>query len=153
MPGGKINSPNGIPRKLSGQISWSSHYPINRVELIQNGRRRATQGVSAKHRNRTVSGAFDLEVETDGWIAARAYGDARDSFAQAIYAHTSPVQVGTGRPPGIAQESAAFFVRSIDDSIDWVSRIGKFTKDEQREEILHLFNEGRKIYAGLTVGR
>ena len=62
-----------------------------------------------KPRNRTVSGDLTSKSKTDGWIAARAYGDARDSYAQAIYAHTSPVQIGTGRPPGIAQESAAFF--------------------------------------------
>ena len=93
---------------------------------------------------------FDLQIETDGWLAARAYGDARDSFAQAIYAHTSPVYIGTGRPDNIAKESAAFFVRSIDDSIDWVRRVGRFTKDEQREEVLHLFNEGRKVYASLA---
>ena len=152
MPGGRIDSPNGVSRKLSGEISWHSHYPINRVELVHNG-----SVVQRKDFNEAPEQngewGFDLEIEADGWIAARAYGDARDSFAQAIYAHTSPVQIGTGRPPGIAQDSAAFFVRSIDDSIDWISRIGKFTKDEQREEILHLFNEGRKIYAGLTVGQ
>ena len=152
MPGGRIDSPNGSPRKLSGQISWNSHYPINRVELVHNGNVAQRKDFNEAPQQNGEWG-FDLEIEADGWIAARAYGDARDSFAQAIYAHTSPVQIGTGRPPGIAQDSAAFFVRSIDDSIDWISRIGKFTKDEQREEILHLFHEGRKIYAGLTAGQ
>lgn len=152
MPGGKINPPNGIPRKLSGQISWNSHYPINRVELIHNGRVTQRQELNeAPQQN--GDWRFDIEIESDGWIAARAYGDARDSYAQAIYAHTSPLQIGTGRPPGIAQASAAAFVRAIDDSIDWIRRIGTFTKDEQREEILHLFHEGRKIYAGLTAGQ
>ena len=149
MPGGQIDSPNGSRRKLSGVISWNSHYPINRVELVHNGRVAQRKEFNEAPQQRGEWG-LDLEIETDGWIAARAYGDARDSFAQSIYAHTSPVQIGTGRPPSIAQESAGFFVRSIDDSIDWISRIGKFTKDEQREEILHLFHEGRKVYAGLT---
>ena len=152
MPGGQIDSPNGTSRKLSGVISWNSHYPINRVELIHNGSvAQRKEFNEAPEQNGEWK--FDIEIEADGWIAARAYGDARDSFAQAIYAHTSPVQIGTGQPPGIAQESAAFFVRSIDDSIDWIRRIGKFTQDKQREEILHLFHEGRKIYAGLTAGR
>ena len=37
MPGGRIESPNGQPRKVSGQIAWDSHYPINRIELVHNG--------------------------------------------------------------------------------------------------------------------
>ncbi len=31
-----------------------------------------------------------------------------------------------------------------------VNRIGKFARDEQREEVLHLFREARKVYAGLV---
>ncbi len=151
MPGGWIDSPNGTPRKISGEISWDSHYPINCLELIHNGR-----VAQCKEFNevsvRTGKWAFDIKIEMDSWIAARAYGGARDSFAQAIYAHTSPVYIGTGRPDRVSQESAAFFVRSIDDSMDWIRRIGTFTKDEQREEVLHLFHEGRKVYAGLAEG-
>ena len=122
MPGGQINSPNGTPRKLSGQISWRSHHPINRVELIHNGSVAQRKDLNEAPQQNGEWG-FDLEIEADGWIAARAYGDARDSFAQAIYAHTSPVQIGTGSSPrhrtGVY---AAFFVRSIDDSIDWINR-------------------------------
>jgi len=148
MPGARIDSPNGIPRKISGEVSWHSHYPINHIELVHNGS--VIQRKGPNKASQSGAWTFDIEIETDGWVAARAYGDARDSFAQAIYAHTSPVYIGTGRPNRIAQESAAFFVRSIDDSIDWVSRIGKFTKNEQREEVLHLFQEGRKVYAALA---
>ena len=148
MPGARIDSPNGIPRKISGEVSWHSHYPINHIELVHNGS--VIQRKGPNKASQRGAWTFDIEIETDGWVAARAYGDARDSFAQAIYAHTSPVYIGTGRPNRIAQESAAFFVRSIDDSIDWVSRIGKFTKNEQREEVLHLFQEGRKVYAALA---
>ncbi|MCZ6678463.1 MAG: CehA/McbA family metallohydrolase [Candidatus Poribacteria bacterium] len=149
-PGGRIRSPNGAPRKISGEIAWQSNYPINRVELIHNGRAVQRHEIDEASTRRNGKWGFDVEIKMDGWIAARTFGDARDSFAQAIYAHTSPVYIGTGRPDGIAQESAALFVRSIDDSIDWVSRIGKFTKDAHREEVLHLFREGRKVYAGLA---
>ncbi len=150
VPGGRIDSPHGQLRRVSGAISWDSHYPINRVELIHNGSVTQRKSLEGPAGQRNGSWEFNLPIETDGWIAARAYGDARDSFAQAIYAHTSPVYIGTGQPPKTAQESAAFFVRSIDDSIEWVSRVGRFTKDEQREEVLHLFREGRKVYADLA---
>lgn len=41
-------------------------------------------------------------------------------------------------------------MRAIDDAMDIVSRDWRFTKDAQRAEILHLFNEGRKVYANLA---
>ena len=150
MPGGRIESPNGQPRKVSGQIAWDSHYPINRIELVHNGVVSQSKTLDESDDQQHGAWTFDLRIETDGWLAARAYGDARDSFAQAVYAHTSPIYIGTGRPNGIAQESARFFVRSIDDSIEWVRRTGKFTTDAQRDEVLHLFNEGRRIYADLA---
>ena len=150
LPGGRIESPNGYTRKASGRIGWHSHYPVNRVELVHNGRVAQRKVPGNADVQRYGEWQFDLDIGGDGWIAARAYGDARDSFAQPIYAHTSPIYIGTGRPHGVAKESAMFFTRSIDESIDLVRRSWRFTKDEQREEVLHLFNEGRKVYADLT---
>ena len=97
--------------------------------------------------------AFDLRIESDGWVAARAFGEARDSFGQPIYAHTSPIYIGSGLPVDVAQRSAAFFVRSIDSAAEIVSRDWRFTNDTQREEVLHLFNEGRKVYQNLAERR
>ena len=94
--------------------------------------------------------SFDLRIESDGWVAARAFGEARDSFAQPVYAHTSPIYIGTGRPDTVSQSSAAFFVHSIDSAIEIVNRDWRFAKDTQREEVLHLFNEGRRVYENLA---
>ena len=152
LPGGRIESPNGQTRKVSGQIGWQSHYPVDRVELVCNGSVVDRQTPGDAEAQRYGEWTFEIGIESDGWIAARAFGAARDSFAQAIYAHTSPVTVGTGRPGEEAKASAAFFVRSVDASIEWVDRRYRFAKDEQREEVLHLFHEGRKVYANLMAG-
>ena len=32
-PGSTIESPNGRPRTVSGQITWQSHYPLNTVRI------------------------------------------------------------------------------------------------------------------------
>ena len=149
-PGGRIPSPAGKRRTLSGKIEWHSHYPLRCIELIHSsrvaGRREFAEDATQRH----GEWAFDLEIEKEGWIAARAYSDARDSFAQPLYAHTSPIYIGAGRPPDLARESAAFFVRAIDESIRLIRQFGRFTRDEQRQEVLHLFNEGRQVYAELT---
>ena len=147
-PGGAIESPNGSPPTASGQITWQSHYPLNLVELVCNGV--VTKTVPLDGRRQCGEWAFDLKIESDGWVAARAFGEARDSFGQPLYAHTSPIYIGSGLPADIAQDSAAFFVRSIDSAAETVSRDWRFTNDTQREEVLHLFNEGREIYQNLA---
>jgi len=89
---------------------------------------------------------IDVPSEQDGWLAARAYGEARDSFDQPVYAHTSPVYIGSGMPPSGVREAATFFQQAIDDAHVQIRDYARFTKDEQREEVLHLFAEGRKVY-------
>ena len=133
---------------MSGQIAWQSHYPLNSVELVHNGA--VTQTVPLDGMGHGGEWTFDLRIESDGWVAARAFGEARDSFAQPVYAHTSPIYIGTGLPVDTVQGSAAFFARSIDNAMKIVNRDWRFTKDTQREEVLHLFNEGRKVYANLA---
>ena len=93
-----------------------------------------------------------VEMAGDGWLAARAYGEARDSFAQAVYAHTSPIYIGSGLPGETkVKEAASFFARGIEAASENIRRSGRFARDEQREEVLHLFEEGRKVYARLLI--
>ena len=94
----------------------------------------------------------EVQVEADGWIAARCSGTARDSFNQAIYAHTSPVYVRNGRVNRLQTESARYFVDSIDRSLEWVRQTGRFTKDEQRDAVVALFLKGREGYERLLKG-
>ena len=150
MPGARLSPTNGKSRQLPVEVSWSSHYPLNRIEIVHNGYVAGSHALINGNQQRDGTHTLDLKINSDGWIAARAYGAARDSYAQAVYAHTSPVYIGSGIPAKVVNDSAKFFVRSIDNSIDWVNRIGRFTQDQQRQEVLHLFNEGRKVYADLA---
>ena len=123
--------------------------PLNSVELVHNGM--VTQTIPLDGLRQGGEWSFDLRIESDGWVAARAFGAARDSFAQPVYAHTSPIYIGTGLPDSTVQSSAQrSFVRSIDSAMEIVDRDWRFTKDTQREEVLHLFNEGRKVYQNLA---
>ena len=88
---------------------------------------------------------------TDGWLAARAEGVARDSFLHPVYAHASPVYVGSGIPPTASREAAAHFTRQIDTAIDLITDSLRYTTDAQRQEVLHLFHSGRSIYERLGI--
>jgi hypothetical protein len=154
------------------ELEWQSHYAVDRVEIVLNGRvvaARALAQVSAGHdaarlrarpraRSRTEesgphagSARFAVPVRSDGWIAARLAGSARDSFNQAIWAHTSPVYVTIGRGSGPERRaSARFFVARLDEAMGWANTGAKFYTDAQRKEVQDLFRAGREYYRKLS---
>ena len=130
------------------EVRWQSHYALDRVEVVRDGMVVGDR-VLAGDDQREGAWAVDVDMAGDGWVAARVFGMARDSFGQAVYAHASPVYLGGGIPVGQAGDAAAFFASRIAAAGEKIARYGRFTTDAQREEVLHLFEAGRKIYAKL----
>ena len=145
MPGATLRTEPGQP--LAVEVTWQSHYPVERVEVVWNGR------VVESHRmpEGSTEGTYraDVPAVSDGWLAARLSSAARDSYYQPVYAHTSPVYVETGLTATERLPAARFFHKSIDDGLDWVRRIGRFQNEQQRREVLTLFREGQQVYRRL----
>ena len=133
---------------VEAQVEWQSHYPINVVEVVQDGkvvqRRDFPQG--------TTQGSWTVQVplNSDGWLAARCSGTTRDSFHHAVYAHTSPIYLRGGRTSDATKEAASYFFNRLDEAMEWVRIKGRFTADRQRQEILDLFREGQSVFKGLA---
>lgn len=136
----------------SGQVethaTFSSFYPIERAELIVNGAIAQRWHWPEGRRDGTLECA--LRVEHDGWVAVRLWGDSRDSFDHALFAHSSPVYFRCGQPPIQRADSAQFFLQSIDESLRWIDRYGRYNSDQQREDVRELFKRGREAYAQLA---
>ncbi len=133
--------------RLEVEIVWQSHHPVNSVELVFNG-----QVIDSKvFPSGSASGKWRiaLTAQEDGWLAARAFGDRRDSFFQPIFAHTSPIWLNVDHPAAARSLSADFFVRAIDESIEWVRTIGKYASAQEREQVIGLFRAGQAAYRRL----
>ena len=91
----------------------------------------------------------DITANSDGWLAARLSSDARDSFYQPVFAHTSPVYVATGRDGPEKRSAAAWFDTAIEESLQWVRSKGRFYDDGQRKEIEDLFRQGQQVYRAI----
>ena len=136
---------------LEAEATFQSHYPVDAVEIIVDGR--------VVHRETAAGGGFDsgdafsgsvrcqAVAERDGWVAARLWGHSRDSFNQSLYAHTSPTWFSCGRPSGNRPDSARFFLDSIDESLKWIDTVGRYNSDQQRSEVKELFRRGREVFA------
>ena len=133
---------------LEAEVSFHSHYPVERVELVVDGA--VVQQWTFPEGRRQGQERHKVQVERDGWVAARLWGNARDSFDQSIYAHGSPVYCTGGRPSAQRGEAARFFLDSIDESLKWVDTVGRYNNDKQRQDVKELFRRGREAYAGLV---
>jgi hypothetical protein len=133
---------------LSAIVQWTSHYAIERVEIIWNGKVIASNRPPAG----ATSGILDFSgiPPSDGWLAARLYSTRRDSFWQPIYAHSSPVYVKIGVPAYEQRDAAAAFVHSIEHDMERIRQSGRFQNDRQRHDVLDLFEQGKSVYERIT---
>ena len=144
--GNTVEFDNGNP--LEAQINFSSFYPIERAELVVDGQ--VVQHWQWPEGRREGEIRHGFNTEHDGWVTARLWGDSRDSFDQAIYAHSSPVYFCCGRPSARREAAARFFLNSIDESLTWIDSYGRYNNDQQREDVKDLFRRGREAYTVLT---
>jgi len=135
-------------KKVTVRVSWRSHYPINRLGIVHNGRVVKRRNI----REGSYEGEWEagLSVDSNGWIAVRCNGTARDSYNQAVFAHTSPVYLQNGKQNANQTKDAEYFLKSIDQSEEWVQNTGRYTSDDQRNAVLEVFEKGKKAYQKLA---
>jgi hypothetical protein len=101
------------------------------VEIVVNGRV-------------VVSGADvsqPITLEDSAWIAARTRG-----------AHTNPVYVTLQGRPRHSAADARDFMAVIDRLIEWVERKGLFDRPEQKETVVIVLREGRRVFSAMAEG-
>jgi len=105
----KLTKPGGIKIR----VVVESQFPLNKVEIIQNGKVIRTEP-SARASNKV---AFNAEVDfkTSGWVAVRASGPNHPLVIRRNpVAHTNPVYVEIADKPQDAKADAEYFLKWID---------------------------------------
>ena len=145
-PGSSLEA--SVDEALAALVSWQSHYAVHRIELLFNGNVVASRSFEQGSHEGTMES--DVPATADGWLAARLFSDTRDSFAQPIFAHTSPIYVTVGRAGEEKIAAAKWLDQSIERSLEWVSKKGRFYNDSQRAEVVDLFREGRQVFRAIA---
>jgi len=135
-PGSEIRLPGAATVKA--KIEVQSHVPVEKIELIVNGKPQAVQS------GKMVS----LPIDRSAWIAARATGPwhrliLNDGYA---FAHTSPVYVLVGGKPIWSTEDAQFWTSWIDKLIERTQQRGRFATEDRRREVVELFAKARQYF-------
>jgi hypothetical protein len=127
-PGARLHYP-GLPQRVHVEARALTPRGSQPVEVVVDG-----QVVAAG-----ADISQDIVLERSAWIAARTEG-----------AHTSPVYVTLqGRPRGSAG-NAQEFIAVTDRLLAWVEEKGLFDSAEQREAVINVLREGRRVFARIA---
>ena len=137
-PSNEVLAPSG-DRRLEAVVEWDSAVPVDRVELIRDGEVIAS-GTTSPLRAR-------VDAADAGWLAARCWGERRNSYGHPLWAHTSPVYLRERSPR--TRTAAELFLTRLDRAADWLRTGARFDNAEQRDRMLRLFAEGRGFYERL----
>ncbi len=92
---------SGVPTWVEAEISFASYYPVEEIEIIQNGRVAASIAVPVEV-PQMVDTTFNFLIDETGWVAARAmrpnnYPTYRWLWGDSLIAHTNPIFVRYGK--------------------------------------------------------
>lgn len=137
---------------ITVNVEVTSRIPMERIEIIRGGEIVASKENPAD--DRKVSFTAQVPIDGSTWIAARTSSSAHLPFNVdiPIFAHTSPIYVEVpGRPIG-SPEAAAYFAKKCEDAIEWAKTKANVLDESQRQEMIALYEEARKIYLDMASG-
>jgi hypothetical protein len=106
------------------QTVATSPYPLDRLEVVVNGRVAAT--VRAEKDGGTISIDRAIPIAESGWIAARAIGPPHaDHPGASLFGHTSPVYLDVASKPVPARADAQYF-------LEWIDRLERAVQERDR---------------------
>ena len=134
--------------KLPVRVSMRAPFPVDHVELIQNGRVIRSFELAGDRTRLDWEG--ELEFAEGGWVLVRAFNDQPHPWVLDLYpyATTSPIYVDAPAPP--APEDAAYFVAWMDRVIQAAEARGGWNEDSERRDTLEYLNAAREKFRGLA---
>lgn len=144
-PGGAVELPAGRHR-LRVQARLRSIVPVDRLELVANGRVIATLPLDGDRTAADVEHA--LEIDTSAWITLRAWNESSRHPVLDIYpfATTSPVYVTVGGEPVRSREDADYFIAWIDRLEEAASAHDGWNTDAERHGVLERIRVARAVF-------
>ncbi len=136
-------------RELHVVASAAAQFPLDRVELIYNGR----VVVTGKLTNGKLRCKIDqpLRIDKSGWLALRASGPGHaDHPLGSQDAHTSPIYVEVDGKPAGSRKDAERFLKWIDRLSLAIRNRDRIPSDELRRHVQSQFEAARAVYAKIA---
>ena len=130
------------------RVSLRAPFPVDRLELVQNGR--VVKPFELAGDRTAFDWQGDVKLDAGGWIVLRAYNDEPNPWVLDLYpyATTSPVYFETTPPP--APEDAAYFVAWMDRVVEAALARGDWNSEREKADALAYLDAAREKFRGLA---
>ncbi|MDE2927882.1 MAG: CehA/McbA family metallohydrolase [Acidobacteriota bacterium] len=144
LPGSELELDG--PDRVQVQVEAHSHAPMDRLELVFNGKPVHTVKASGNGNHLLFRGS--LPITGSGWLAARIQGGPHRLAVNNtdLFAHTTPVYLTVGGKPYADPDSVAHFLRWIGDLRKRTLSEGLFQEPIQKREVLDQFRRAEAVY-------
>lgn len=138
------------PREVRIVARATSQFPLNRVEVIYNGRV-AASGKTDRNNGLDVPIDTGVSVPRSGWISLRAIGNTHpDHSGGPLEAHMAPVYIDVAGKPTVSREDAEYFLQWID-RISLALRLrDRVPSPELKRHVTAQLEAARDIYARIA---
>ncbi len=138
-------------RAVQIKATATAQFPLDKVELVYNGKIVATGKLATDRLSATLQSAIDLD--RSGWLSLRASGPGHpDHPVGSQDAHTSPIYVTVDGKPATSQKDAQYF-------LEWIERLSfairhrdRIPDAKLRQEVQDQFEASRAIYQKMADG-
>lgn len=139
--------------RLSVTVSALSLEPYDVLQVIQDGRVVASAAPAGDRHEARIEAILD--VDRDGWIAARAHGRTMLEYGPTwrripVFAHTSPIYIKVPGRPAEAGESARLFLEQLGFLERWVDGEAHLPSPGDRLEAHSLIDRAADVYRRLA---
>ena len=131
---------------LDYHASLRANFPVDRLELIWNGRVAARLNTGSDRRSADVSGT--IAVPDSGWLLLRAWNDGPAADLMDIYpfATTSPIYVRVGDRPRRSRDAATYFLKWLDRIQAATEQNSNYRTPAERAAVLQDITQARVFY-------
>ena len=139
-----VNTANLPGNEVRVEINACAREPLESIEIVANGQ--VIEEFLAHEGEQRFQAELTLDGRRHTWVAVRCFGKSESSVRMA---HTRPIPVaGTWNSRG----DADFFVHWIDELRESAQNASeRFRHPEERERVLNLYEQARRLYAGKDV--
>jgi TolB protein len=130
------------------RVSMRAPFPVDRLELVQNGR--VVRQFKLTGERTAFDWTGDVKLAPGGWIVLRAFNEKAHAWVLDLYpyATTSPIYLETPPPP--APEDAAYFVAWMDRVVEAALARGGWNSEQEKADTLAYLEKARGKFRALA---
>ena len=144
-PGGMLT---GSHATRPVQVSLRAPFPVDRLELVQNGR--IVRQFKLSGARTAFDWQGDVKLASGGWVLLRAYNEKPDPWVLDLYPYATTSPIYFEAPPPPAPEDASYFAAWMDRVVEATLARGGWNSEKEKSDTLAYLNQARDKFRALA---